>query len=190
MFSNVSVVIFSLVLWSSASFASINKFLEFTPGIYRGSQPTVNADYQMLKNLGVKTIVNLRDVSEGDYEDQIASKFGFTFYRFPMNAWYTPDDSQIDQILNVISDPQNQPVFVHCLYGKDRTGLVVGLHRVLHEGWKRMDAYNEMVSFGFNRIFVRMQYYFYVKTSPAPKSIPSQLVDPAVVRNWDFLPGM
>ena len=40
-------------------------------------------------------------------------------------------------------------VYVHCSHGRDRTGLIVGLYRVLHEGWQAKDAYAEMNTEGF-----------------------------------------
>jgi tyrosine-protein phosphatase SIW14 len=39
---------------------------------------------------------------------------------------------------------------VHCTHGQDRTGLVVGLYRTIHDGWTKTDAYREMLQLGFH----------------------------------------
>ena len=43
------------------------------------------------------------------------------------------------------------PVFVHCLHGKDRTGIVIAYYRVLFCGWTKAKAEKEMLSLGFRK---------------------------------------
>jgi tyrosine-protein phosphatase SIW14 len=158
-----------LSLFPMSSFAKIDRFHQVSGGLYRGAQPTEVSDYEMLRNLGVKTIVNLRE--EGANEIAVAKKFGLQLKLFPMNAFTYPDDDQVNKILTVLSDPENQPVFIHCEFGKDRTGLIVALYRFFQEKWSAKQAYNEMVKLGFNRIFINLRHYYQKKT----KSLPSFL---------------
>jgi tyrosine-protein phosphatase SIW14 len=50
--------------------------------------------------------------------------------------------------MKVILTPEYQPVFVHCQAGKDRTGLVVAVYRILVDGWSVDDAISERKTFG------------------------------------------
>src|SRR5665811_316982 len=41
------------------------------------------------------------------------------------------------------------PSYIHCHYGKDRTGLAVALYRCKHDGWSAEKALKEAHSLGF-----------------------------------------
>lgn len=124
-------------------------------GVYRGAQPS-GRGWAALKALGVKTIVKLDLPSEGS--DAEAEKLGITV----IDAWGPPSDlgsvygaprpEKIRRAVEALSDPKLRPIFVHCLHGEDRTGLIVGLYRVLHDGYKKEDAYAEMRAAGFHPV--------------------------------------
>lgn len=56
-------------------------------------------------------------------------------------------------------DPANQPVFVHCRHGQDRTGIVVAAYRMKVDKWSLPDAETEMQAFGFNDIWVNFKKF-------------------------------
>ena len=68
-----------------------------------------------------------------------------TFISQPMSGFWAPNDRQVNQTEAIMADASRRPIFVHCLHGEDRTGLIVGLHRVFHEGWDPAKAYQEML---------------------------------------------
>jgi hypothetical protein len=39
---------------------------------------------------------------------------------------------------------------VHCTHGQDRTGIVIGVYRVMHDGWTKQRAYDEMRAHNFH----------------------------------------
>ena len=39
---------------------------------------------------------------------------------------------------------------VHCTHGQDRTGYIIGRYRVLHDGWPKVRAYDEMRAHHFH----------------------------------------
>ncbi|HEX4923592.1 MAG TPA: tyrosine-protein phosphatase, partial [Bdellovibrionales bacterium] len=124
--------------------------------------------------------------NDGAFEEKIAKHYGFKFILIPMSAWTYPDDAMVNQALAALRDPSNGVMFVHCLRGKDRTGLIVALHRVFAQGWAPRAAYDEWVSFGLWQGFVQFQYYFYKKTK-APQAIAHHTrilpADPVVAGN-------
>jgi tyrosine-protein phosphatase SIW14 len=163
---SVNFLAFSFALMFNApAHADLKRFVHVAPGIFRADQPDTQEDYQTLKDLGVKTIINLRNESSWQKKEaKIASAMGFEYRRYPMNAWQYPSDKYVNAILDDLTNPNLQPVFVHCQHGKDRTGLIVGLYRVRFEKWKPSDAYAEMRSLGFDPKNVPLWIYFRNKT--------------------------
>ena len=98
-----------------------------TPAIFRGGRPTAEG-LQILKDNHVKAIIDLENVPSAiDAERTAAKQLGFGFMSSPM-SWITPPtDDQVDKILSVMSNPNNQPIYIHCRHGRDRTGLIVAL---------------------------------------------------------------
>ena len=156
--------------------AGMENFIEVRPGLYRGGHPDA-ASLDHLKSLGVTRIVNLEI---GDFleafpwqisaELEQASARGINELRFPMSAFEPAQsdrfDQQMDAILKVVkSASPTEPVYVHCKHGQDRTGLVIGLDRVINQSWKPQIAHDEMVKIGFHTSFLGLQEYFENKTN-------------------------
>ena len=74
------------------------------------------------------------------------------YVRIPCSAWGV-DRQHLRQFLAVVNDPANQPIFVHCQHGADRTGFMVAAYRVLRQGWDCGSAVAELHTFGFHRIW-------------------------------------
>lgn len=163
------IIFFSVCIFVSRSHAAetappIERFYEVSPGIYRGARPEWEG-MKYLSAMGFKSVVNLDDDRYAIMKEQhFAQLLGLEEYSQPLSSFWFPDDEQVDDILDFISDPSNQPVFVHCLHGRDRTGMIIGLYRVLYEGWKPQDAYKEMLNFGFRPQFIPLDRYFKEKS--------------------------
>lgn len=135
----------------------ISNFKEVAPGIYRGGQPT-DEGWAYLHSKGVKTVIKLDLVSEGS--DEKAIGYGMTVVdasgppstqaNSPFEFTKAPDPVRIRLAVQSLADPKLQPVYVHCSHGEDRTGLVVGLYRVIHDGWTKERAFEEMKANGFH----------------------------------------
>jgi hypothetical protein len=63
------------------------------------------------------------------------------------------------RILDIIDEPENGPVFVHCRDGVDRTGTIAAIYRITREGWTLRDALTEAERRGMRRIQVWMRDY-------------------------------
>ncbi len=136
------------------------KFLEVSPGVYRSAQPS-KVDIKALKAFGIKTILNLNnDENVMAAERRAAEINGINLIEHPMSGFWSPDVAQVERSLDLLNDPSNYPILVHCKHGEDRTGLIIGLHRVYAEGWEPEAAYDEMLELGFHRSLVYLDRYF------------------------------
>ena len=111
--------------------------------MYRGAAPTAEG-IQQLKKLGVRTIVDLRD---SGVPDEVQGT-GMTYVRIPATAWQ-PEEEDVVQFLQTITDAGRLPVFVHCQRGADRTGMMCAVYRVAIQGWSKDEAIDEMTHGGF-----------------------------------------
>jgi protein tyrosine/serine phosphatase len=121
--------------------------------VYRGGQPSERG-FLRLKQLGVRTILNLRD--EGHYikqEETLLFGLGLKPISVPLSPFVEPTKQEIDTCLNILKSADHHPVFVHCLHGQDRTGTIISIYRLDAHGWDIDRAYKEMIERGFHNEF-------------------------------------
>jgi len=123
------------------------------PGIFRGAQPEPEG-YATLKAMGVRTVVNLRARHGGREAVEAA---GMRYVEIPMSFLKKVDPATVRKALSVMTDPANQPVFVHCSVGTDRTGVVVAVYRMEVDGWSEAEAMEEMEALGFHEVWFRLK---------------------------------
>lgn len=147
----------------------IANFSKVAEGVYRGARPsTGSASYVFLRSLGIKTIINLEGDAIADIfpgwrlgdsakyianEKQMAAIMNFKFINKPLFDLPIGSESfrlRVLEILEIMSQPANQPVFIHCLHGADRTGLLVALYKVKYLGWNAREAWHDMLRNGHN----------------------------------------
>lgn len=133
----------------------IRNFRVVKPWLYRGGQPGADG-VLALKELGVKTVVNLRQGRRSvEAERRHVEAAGMNFVNIPLSYWILPSEQTINSFLDLLDDEETHPVYVHCLHGKDRTGLLIAMYRLAKEGWPLDEAYREMKYCGFHRFSVR-----------------------------------
>lgn len=116
--------------------------------LYRGGQPT-EAGIDQLKSMGIRTVIDLRDSDERATNESLWAKAaGLTFINIPLSNWFRPGDKKIDAVLKQIALAGNQPTFVHCKRGSDRTGTVIAAFRISNDGWTADQATAEAKKFG------------------------------------------
>lgn len=153
-------VVLLFLLAGQGALAKIDNFHKITERIYRGSQPQ-ESDVKWLAEQGFRTIISIDDDRRTiEKEKQWAARYGLRMISIPLSGFDTPRDPDVNRVLDLLEDENLGPVFLHCHYGRDRTGVVSGLYRVEVQGWSARDAYDEMLSRGFRRFLVRLDRYF------------------------------
>lgn len=134
-------------------------FHEVHPFLYRSGEPT-QAGLKKIKDMGVKTVIDLRAPSERHFDEGgVARGLGLNYIMLTMTS-APPTDEQVDTLLSTIKKAENDPasgkVLVHCAHGSDRTGCMIGIWRVSQEGWSYAEAYKEMRKYWFTPKFTRL----------------------------------
>ena len=124
-------------------------------GIYRGGQPE-REGFATLKAMGIMTVINLR-TRHGEREAVEAA--GMRYVEIPMSFIKNVDPAAVRKTLSVMTDPANQPVYVHCARGVDRTGVVAAVYRMEVDGWSEAEAEAEMEAFGFHEVWFQLKKY-------------------------------
>ena len=149
------------------------KFHQVNNKLYRGAQPK-KGDLQEIANLGIMTVVNLRGKGEGVLqEEQEARRKGLRYFNVPFERAGRPRDADIERVLSIINTPEYQPVFVHCKQGVDRTGTVIAIYRITHDGWTSKEAKEEANRYGMHPWEIGMKNYihdFYLRHAKQKQS--------------------
>jgi protein tyrosine/serine phosphatase len=144
-------VLIAGILAVGVAHAEIERFAEVSPGIFRGSQPTTQADFDFLKARGVRTILSLQTLPWHSATERRNAHHNEIEYRnvhmmaFPL----APSERRVKEALLTLTDPSLHPIFLHCKLGRDRTSMIVGLYRVYYESWTPEAAWDEMLRDGF-----------------------------------------
>jgi tyrosine-protein phosphatase SIW14 len=145
----------------SRSSIRIDNFGRISPAYYRGAQPQ-GRDYADLAALGVKTLINLTSDDATANEKAMAEKTGLGYFQIPMTTHVVPTIAQLAEFMRIVNDPANQPVYVHCVGGKHRTGVMTAAYRITHDGWTADRAFKEMKQYKFGADFLHAEFKQFV----------------------------
>ncbi len=138
----------------------IENFGKVDAAYYRGAQPK-GKDYADLAAIGVRTVIDL--TKDGDAaEAGMAQRAGMKFYRIPMTTREAPTADTVARFLQIVNDPANQPVYVHCQGGRHRTGVMTAVYRMTEDGWTADQAFAEMKRYKFGADFLHPEFKRFV----------------------------
>jgi protein tyrosine/serine phosphatase len=135
----------------------ILNFGKITDNLFRGAQPDAAA-LKRLKELGIKSIINLRSGKAGKAGVAQASMAGILCTNIPMSGMGRPSDQQVKAVLAAIESLPG-PLFIHCQHGCDRTGTIVACYRIQHDGWSSEEALREAERYGLSSLERGMKAY-------------------------------
>jgi hypothetical protein len=136
--------------------------------IYRSGQITSAAGWDHIGQLAHgRRVHDVKLNFESEGSDELAARRGFEVDYLPLepraddfwdglvHTFARPDPSRVAAAVAILctcrAHPSTDFCLVHCTYGHDRTGLVVGEYRVACDGWTPEQAYAEMRAHHFHR---------------------------------------
>ena len=135
--------------------ADLPNFHPVSRGIYRGAAPTP-AGLRRLKAMGVHTVIDLRIAPKTVKKAKAdAESLGLRWINLPMSG-DPPTQAQVDTLLAALKTAPQEPVFVHCQHGADRTGCMLGIYRETQQGWNFDKTYKEMRQYGFKPYYIKL----------------------------------
>jgi len=156
----------------------IDNFGRINQSYYRGAQPE-GRDYADLAALGIKTVINLTSDDAQTNEESMVERAKMTYVEIPMTTHVAPTAAQLAQFLKIVNDPANQPVYVHCVGGRHRTGVMTAAYRMTQDGWTADRAFSEMKQYKFGADFLHpefKQFVYAYRPEPAKPAAPSAIV--------------
>jgi len=148
----------------------IDNFGRINEHYYRGAQPA-GEDFADLAKLGIKTIIDLTNGDGDSNEQRLAETAGLKFFHIAMSTRVVPTVDQIATFLSIVNDPAKQPVYVHCVGGRHRTGVMTAIYRMTSEKWDGDKAFKEMKSYKYGADFLHPEFKkFVLAFNPAPAS--------------------
>jgi protein tyrosine/serine phosphatase len=174
-----SAALLLAVALASPAFASpdlskikIDNFGRVNDNYYRGAQPDAR-DYADLAALGVKTLVDLTGDDVDPNERGLAERAGMQYIHMPMTTHEPPTAARLAEFLSIVNDPAKQPVYVHCVGGRHRTGVMTAAYRITEDGWTADQAFKEMKQYNFGADFLHSEFKEFVY-GYRPEAVPAE----------------
>jgi uncharacterized protein (TIGR01244 family) len=103
-----------------------------------------------LKKQGFASIINLRQANETGVDvpasQAAAQSAGLKYVHIPVNP-SSPDPAAVDTFVRAVTDPANQPMYIHCGTA-NRVGALWLVKRVVVDGWDVERAVSEAEAIG------------------------------------------
>jgi protein tyrosine/serine phosphatase len=126
----------------------IKNFGQMDERFYRGAEPKGIEDIQALKDLGIKTVIDLQEKADPSERTNVES-LGMRYVNIPMVDKQYPRPEWVAAFLKTVDDPATGKFFVHCAGGRHRTGSMGAVYRFEKYGWGYDQVYAEMKQYDF-----------------------------------------
>jgi protein tyrosine/serine phosphatase len=172
--------------------AQTRNFHVVRPGIlYRSGQMTKEGLQRVLNDYHIRTVVSLRDgQSERDRaEEEFCKSEDIHFVRILPSRWgdeggSVPVEAGVQRFRDIMSDPRNYPVLVHCYAGIHRAGSYCAIYRMEFEHWSNAQAIAEMKACGYSNLDDELDILGFMEQyrptwmppveTPSPQTIPAE----------------
>jgi protein tyrosine/serine phosphatase len=145
----------SLLLAGCGVTMVVDRAADGTPILVRSPQPDEDDLRALAEEHGVRTVVNLRgepDPETGWFQEERrgVEAIGARWVQLRVSGGAAPEPATVGAFCDLIEDPANWPVLVHCQGGVHRTGLLGALYRIQYQGWSAEAAVAEMEDLWFD----------------------------------------
>ncbi len=156
----VLALIVSPIVVAARQQAQTRNFHVVRPGVlYRSGQMTKEGLQRVLNDYHIKTVISLRDgLSERDRaEEDFCKSEDIHFVRILPSRWgdeggSVPVETGVQRFRDIMRDPSNYPVLVHCYAGIHRAGSYCAIYRMEFEHWSNAQAIAEMKACGYSNL--------------------------------------
>lgn len=116
---------------------------------YRGSHIKPE-DIQTIAQKGINVVISLKAETAKNMKNLSSAykKYGIEYINVPLNP-FSESEENVGKIIDILQQRSDKSIYVHCSFGKDRTGLVTALYRTIFENWNPEKALSEMREFGY-----------------------------------------
>jgi tyrosine-protein phosphatase SIW14 len=172
--------------------AQMRNFAPVQEGVlYRSGQMSLIGLKQVINDYGIRTVISLRDAAvPGEpppdrEEEKYCRDMEIAYHRLPPREWWAPSgtppvEANVRKFREVLANPDNYPVLIHCFAGIHRTGAYVALFRMEHEHWSNAAAIAEMKRWGYFNLDFEADVLGYLEQySPTWKGQDAQVEPPA-----------
>ncbi len=133
--------------------------------LYRSGQNSLYGMEILLRDYGIRTVISLRfaqnptDRPPDWKEEEYCRNLGINYVRIRPREWcgenegLVPAQAGVDRLLEVMDDPSNQPVLIHCFAGMHRTGVHCAIFRMEYHHWTNAEAMAELYSLGYTHLY-------------------------------------
>jgi tyrosine-protein phosphatase SIW14 len=163
--------------------------------LYRSGQTSLAGLKRLIHDYGIRTVVTLRDAHvpgrppPDQAEEDYCRKEDIRYVRIPPRNWWAPAGPApvqvgVDRFLEVMRDPDNHPVLVHCFAGIHRTGAYCAIYRMEFDGWTNTEALEEMRACGYDTLDEEWDILGYLENyRPTKKIGTGVLSDPRIAQD-------
>ena len=156
---------------------TLTRFEVVEEGVYHGSKPHTDADFEFLQSKGIKYIIELHYFPWiYKIEQHRARRYGITLIPITLAAWtFTPNEQRVNKVLCMMHDKKYHPIYIHCSLGRDRAMLIVGLYDMYFRGMSKEEAWQHMKHYEFKESWTLrgLKGYFNThSTQPVSRFVP------------------
>jgi protein-tyrosine phosphatase len=177
----------ALGIWYYRQHKRYRHFAEHQPGmVYRSGWLDADTLREVIADEQIRVVLNLccadeMSSSQWDAERRVVRQCGAKLLELPMPVGVRADDHSIRTFVDVLGNPANYPLLVHCQHGVTRTAQLLVIYDVAYRGLTARDSLRAMPLFGredhnvqvraFARDFERRYRALYPSAEPLRLSV-------------------
>ncbi|MEZ6143420.1 MAG: tyrosine-protein phosphatase [Zavarzinella sp.] len=143
--------------------------------LYRTAQLNEAGLERVILEYGIRTVVSLRYADDGEpsppdeWEEQVCQRLGVQHVRI-RPGYHEGDHGEknarvaYDRFIELMRNPNNHPVLIHCFRGVHRTGCFCAVYRMNVQKWSNEEAIQELIDFGYDKLKEESDVYNFMKS--------------------------